>query len=199
MAESVPAAVSAEAPRFEFLAGRLALDFCNTHARATGRDRLADDAALAAWAMRGGREFPRRPGAADVAALRRMRDRLCRVFDAVVDGTPPHQSDLDAILGAARLAGPAALAWDAAGGRAVPVAGPDGTARLQADIAADALSLLTGAAPGRVKRCPGETCGWFFFDTTRNGRRRWCAMADCGTRAKVRDYRARRRRIDATL
>ena len=58
-------------------------------------------------------------------------------------------------------------------------------------IAADAVSLLTGEATARLKRCPNDACHWFFLDTSRNGSRRWCAMADCGTKAKVRDYRAR--------
>ncbi|MGG3915858.1 CGNR zinc finger domain-containing protein [Rossellomorea vietnamensis] len=40
----------------------------------------------------------------------------------------------------------------------------------------------------RVKQCEGDPCGWLFFDTSRNKSRRWCSMADCGNRAKVRRF-----------
>lgn len=182
--------------RFEFLAGRLSLDFCNTHTRATGGDRLADAAGLAAWAARGGHPLAAPPGKTDLARFRALRDCLCRLFDAILNGSAPAQADLDAVAAAARqqLAG---LRWDAGSGRAIPLAAADAAAQLHADIAADAVDLLRGDAITRIKRCPGETCQWLFFDATRNGRRRWCAMADCGTRAKVRGFRARRRHADA--
>lgn len=40
----------------------------------------------------------------------------------------------------------------------------------------------------RVKQCEGDSCGWLFFDTSRNRSRRWCSMADCGNRAKARRF-----------
>ncbi len=61
-------------------------------------------------------------------------------------------------------------------------------------VALSALSVLTGADLSRVKRCPGDHCGWLFFDATKNKRRRWCEMEVCGNRAKQK----RRRRGQAT-
>ena len=60
-------------------------------------------------------------------------------------------------------------------------------------IARSAAELLTGPDLGRVKFCPGEGCGWLFLDKTRNGKRRWCEMEVCGSRAKMRRYHQRRR------
>ena len=60
-------------------------------------------------------------------------------------------------------------------------------------IARSAAELLTGPRLDRVKQCPGLHCGWLFFDRTRNGRRRWCEMEVCGSRAKMRRYHQRRR------
>jgi hypothetical protein len=57
-------------------------------------------------------------------------------------------------------------------------------------IAHAALELLTDAELHRVKRCAG--CPWLFLDHSKNTSRRWCAMNDCGTHAKVRRYVARR-------
>lgn len=45
----------------------------------------------------------------------------------------------------------------------------------------------------RFKACPGEDCGWAFYDYSRNQASAWCSMAICGSRAKARAYRLRRR------
>ena len=60
-------------------------------------------------------------------------------------------------------------------------------------VVRSAADLLTGPSLERVKRCPGEGCGWLFLDTSRNGSRRWCDMASCGNRARVRAFAARQR------
>ncbi|MEV0054959.1 CGNR zinc finger domain-containing protein [Saccharopolyspora shandongensis] len=60
--------------------------------------------------------------------------------------------------------------------------------------AADYLKLLD-AAPGRIKHC--GNCILHFYDTTKNGTRRWCSMAICGNRAKAaRHYERTRTRSD---
>lgn len=64
-------------------------------------------------------------------------------------------------------------------------------------IARSAAELLAGPAHEHVKQCPGAHCGWVFLDLTKNHRRRWCEMEVCGSRAKVRRYRERRRQADA--
>jgi predicted RNA-binding Zn ribbon-like protein len=60
-------------------------------------------------------------------------------------------------------------------------------------VVLSALSLLTGSDLSRIKRCPGDHCGWLFFDATKNKRRRWCEMEVCGNRAKQKRRRRRRR------
>jgi len=46
----------------------------------------------------------------------------------------------------------------------------------------------------RFKACPGDDCGWAFYDYSRNQASAWCSMAVCGSRAKARAYRQRHRR-----
>jgi predicted RNA-binding Zn ribbon-like protein len=75
------------------------------------------------------------------------------------------------------------------------VVGSD-SGRLVPDRAVDAaLSLLCTGDLGRIRRCPpeGGGCGWLFLDHSRNGSRRWCRMADCGTEVKSRRLTQRRR------
>jgi predicted RNA-binding Zn ribbon-like protein len=58
-------------------------------------------------------------------------------------------------------------------------------------LAAAAIELLIDLPGERLRRCPGERCGWFFLDSSKAGRRRWCDMATCGTADKNRRRRPR--------
>lgn len=55
-----------------------------------------------------------------------------------------------------------------------------------------AAQLLTSEEAHRVRACDGPDCGWLFVDRSRNGLRRWCDMATCGTQAKSRRRATRR-------
>jgi len=44
----------------------------------------------------------------------------------------------------------------------------------------------------RLKACRQDTCGWVFFDGSRNRSSSWCSMQVCGGRAKASSYRSRR-------
>ncbi|MGB0097313.1 MAG: CGNR zinc finger domain-containing protein [Solirubrobacteraceae bacterium] len=66
----------------------------------------------------------------------------------------------------------------------------DGALALLATIVA--VSQIDGSW-SRMKACPGPDCGWAFYDHSRNQASNWCAMSVCGSRAKVRAYRKRRR------
>jgi predicted RNA-binding Zn ribbon-like protein len=44
----------------------------------------------------------------------------------------------------------------------------------------------------RVKACAADDCRWAFYDRSRNRSARWCDMAVCGNRTKVRAYRSKR-------
>lgn len=77
---------------------------------------------------------------------------------------------------------------------------PDGTrtwapsatgTQLLSTIARDAVDLFTGPHAARIRECAAHDCYLLFVDTSRPGRRRWCAMEHCGNRHKVRAHRAR--------
>ena len=44
----------------------------------------------------------------------------------------------------------------------------------------------------RMKACRKESCGWLFYDRSRNRSGNWCSMTICGNRTKTRRYRERR-------
>jgi predicted RNA-binding Zn ribbon-like protein len=61
-------------------------------------------------------------------------------------------------------------------------------------IAHAAADLLASNDVALVRTCSSPACQWFFLDTSKNHRRRWCDMKVCGNRAKVRKFYARKRR-----
>ncbi|MFJ7490851.1 CGNR zinc finger domain-containing protein [Streptomyces sp. NPDC097727] len=75
--------------------------------------------------------------------------------------------------------------------------GPDATGTaLLSTVARDAVELFTGPYADRIRECGSESCMLLFVDTSRPGRRRWCAMERCGNLHKVRAHRARHATAD---
>jgi predicted RNA-binding Zn ribbon-like protein len=62
-------------------------------------------------------------------------------------------------------------------------------------LAITATAMLDGTWR-RLKVCPGEHCGWAFYDHSRNQTGRWCSMSVCGGRAKARAHYHRHREED---
>ncbi|CAM5728362.1 CGNR zinc finger domain-containing protein [Mycolicibacterium aubagnense] len=60
-------------------------------------------------------------------------------------------------------------------------------------LAADNLLQLLAESAGRIKQCAHPHCVLWFYDTSKNGTRRWHSMTTCGNRAKAaRHYAAKR-------
>jgi len=208
-------------PTPELLGGSLCLDFANTvdaGRTASPRDRLHDYADLVTWARHAGmvaadqeaalrasaRADPAPAGVAFKRAIE-LREAIYRIFSALADGGDPSRADLAALqrryvdaLAAARLRrrGAAfAWSWDDAPAEITAVA-PD---RILWPIVQSAVDLLTSPELGRVKACASGTCRWLFVDASKNAARRWCSMADCGSRAKMRRQYARRKAARAVI
>ncbi len=132
-----------------------------------------------------------RVGEGDVADARRLRDAVLRVTRAAAHGKALPGQDVAEVN---RFAAKPPLA---------PEMTPDGTAswawpadapQALSTVARDAVELFTGRFADRVRECGAHDCPLLFVDTSRPGRRRWCAMERCGNREKVRALRDRRRR-----
>jgi predicted RNA-binding Zn ribbon-like protein len=57
----------------------------------------------------------------------------------------------------------------------------------------DALNIIGGEDRAQLRECVNPRCTRLFIDTSRAGTRRWCGMTECGNKAKVAAFRARRR------
>jgi predicted RNA-binding Zn ribbon-like protein len=58
-------------------------------------------------------------------------------------------------------------------------------------IAAAVGDLISTADFRLLRACENPDCTIFFYDRSKNHRRRWCSMAMCGNRAKVAAFRNR--------
>lgn len=72
----------------------------------------------------------------------------------------------------------------------------DEPAHLLVAIAESAARLLSEGDLSLLRKCQNPRCILYFYDTTKNHRRRWCSMAGCGNRAKVAAFYQRNRQDD---
>jgi predicted RNA-binding Zn ribbon-like protein len=189
--------------------GHPALDFTNTASWPPGavrNERFVDYAALLAWSLRArlidqaqaeamrARSVARPDEATWVLhRARELREAIHVVFAAYATGARVARGALDrlnhhlaeALLHARIREGGGAFDWTWEGAT-------DSLDRMLWPLVRSAADLLTSGELARVRVCAGETCGWLFLDTSKNRTRRWCSMSDCGNRAKVRRFRARR-------
>jgi len=191
----------------DLVGGHLAVDFINTvTARDTTPSDWVDDYnALLRWAALTGaftkKDLAKLAALAAVApaqaaaALRRaraLRETLCDVLYALIEGRSP-EAEAVAALDEARVGAARTAKLAHAAGRLVPQWSVDrsGVDLVAHVVTAAALALLEAPELERLRLCDGHDCGWVFIDTSKNGKRRWCDMATCGNTAKARRYAER--------
>lgn len=202
--------VKSDAEIHHLIAGALCLDFANTlngHGKTPAHEYLSSYRDLVLWSRHAGilsdgdaesliRKATRQPNET-LAVFHRaiaLRETLFRFFCAIAHGNAPHHADLEA-LNSARLEAFSHSHIDrAAKGFALDWDDRMALDRMVWQIAISAAELLTSDHLERVRQCSGDTCDWLFVDNSRNHLRRWCSMDQCGNRAKVRRFFARKRR-----
>jgi predicted RNA-binding Zn ribbon-like protein len=182
---------------FELVGGHPVLDFLNTIHDWTveaPRDYLAEPADAVRFGTAAGllsraeaRRLASAIGPGELGRLRTLRARLAQICRTLIRGGSPRPADLH-FLSAARIAVARRSRTRHSAGRLVPelIGERAGSAILRLKLADAAAELLASARIERLKSCP--TCGWFFLDTSKNGSRRWCSMASCGSSEKARRY-----------
>lgn len=119
-----------------------------------------------------------------------LREAMYRIFAAVAAGQEPPADDLEHLNRALARALPRRRLKARPGGFDWAWADEDAAVweRPLWPILASAAELLTSDELALVRRCADDECGWLFVDMSRNRSRRWCAMEDCGNRAKARRH-----------
>jgi predicted RNA-binding Zn ribbon-like protein len=190
-------------PGFIFVGNLPWLDFVNTEPVREGArvDLLGEPDALLRWLEAAGilatseaRSFSRRwarskEGREVYREAVALRSALRAGAERLAEGRAPGEETVRAInrVLASRPAVTRLVRTE--GGFASRVA-PVGRSPLHllVPVAESAAALLERGDASLVRRCEGNQCVLFFYDTTRNRSRRWCSMEGCGARAKAAAY-----------
>jgi predicted RNA-binding Zn ribbon-like protein len=192
---------------FLFVGNQLALDFVNTRPVINGQpiELLSNWEALLRWFRAAelvsevemealGRQWEKRPEAgAFLEELRTFRESLRATVLRLEAGEEPGSrtvTELNRLL----RAHPMFLELGRTKGKLerrklFELRWPDD---LITPIAEAVAELLLEFNPARLRKC--ESCILHFYDTSKNGTRRWCSMQICGNRSKVAAYAERKRR-----
>jgi predicted RNA-binding Zn ribbon-like protein len=196
--------VSTARATFTFVGERLWLDFVNSEHSTRNGDALYDFESLVQWLeaasildgeRAGGirRRAIQQPAgaAASLIDARRVRASLRTLAER---GVVSERIRMEALGEINRVLGRSAgtrrvdLRTDGSFTRSfVPVG--DAFAGLVIPVVESAADALIAGELARVRRCADARCVRVFYDTTKNGRRRWCDMSTCGNRAKAARHR----------
>jgi predicted RNA-binding Zn ribbon-like protein len=177
---------------FKLRGGHLALDLAATltqRRREQPRDLLAAPDDLSRWLVAAGLS-PRRVAVSEeeLTGARELREALYRLAVGRVDAAEVRAVDVALVNRWAAepppvpQLGAGGVFWIRAGVRS-----------MLASIARVGVELLGGELGDRIRACSGDGCSLLFLDSSRSGDRRWCSMAACGNRAKVAEFRRRKR------
>jgi predicted RNA-binding Zn ribbon-like protein len=176
---------------FRFVAGDRALDLLSTlgNRHTQPVERLREPVDLDRWLDEAGLPVTRRASQSDLRSARRLRETVNRVTRATLTGASPAHDDLRE-LNEWALRPPLAPQAD-------PSLQPHWVAKSPVSaalalVAREAVELLTSPDRSLIRECAASPdCSLLYLDRSRAGRRRWCEMQTCGSRAKMVSYRRR--------
>ena len=177
---------------FRFVSGHPALDFAATFGDRyrSGVERLCQPADLDRWLGSAGISAGTTASAQDLDDARQLREVIYRLARAALHHEVIYGADLDALNAWARtprLAPQLDRRLRREWASSQPIKGA------LAVIACEAIELLSGLERQLIRECAAApACSLLYLDRSRGGRRRWCEMGKCGSRAKMAEYRKRR-------
>ncbi|HEX6459512.1 MAG TPA: CGNR zinc finger domain-containing protein [Thermoleophilaceae bacterium] len=182
---------------FIAISGHRALDLL-----ATLRDRhrdpiecLRDPADLDRWLKAVGLPLGASARASDVQDARRLREAINDLTRAVLAQRSPPAGAVRELNEWARRS---ALAPQTDSALTLEWAADEPVHGALALVAREAVELLTGPERALIRECAAAPeCSRVYLDRSRSGRRRWCHMDWCGSRAKMASYRQRQRQREA--
>jgi predicted RNA-binding Zn ribbon-like protein len=172
--------------------GRLLLvqELVNTLDIEQGTDAIDSPAGLRAWlAERSLAPADLRPTEGDVARVAEFRESLRALLHAN-NGSELEPDAIQRLNRAGR--GGLRVRFDDDGGAELEPQPEEAIAAAIGQVVAVVFLAIADGTFARLKACPAQDCGWAFYDRSKNRSGRWCSMAVCGSREKVRAHRARK-------
>jgi predicted RNA-binding Zn ribbon-like protein len=194
----------------ELLERSLCLDFINTlswRGRQEPEELLNTYRDLVVWSRHANiltdndvemltREAERHPSKAKKAIYSsiELREVIYSIFSSIAEGTAPPKNDLSTfnkylsrvMTHSQIIETEDGFSWETSGDK-------NKMDWMLSPIVRYAAELLVSDEARKVKECGDKACRWFFLDSSRNQSRRWCAMKDCGNRAKARRFYKRKK------
>jgi predicted RNA-binding Zn ribbon-like protein len=166
-------------------------DFVNTEIPEWAQDDIGSPAALADWlAGRGLLDSSDAVTPEEFLRARAFRSCLRSLALANTTGRPltpdargAWSDELGRLVFALELGPDGAPSFAPAG---------DGVDRALARLASIAVTATQDGTWPRFKACRKPSCGWVFYDRSRNRSSNWCSMTICGNRTKTAGYRRRK-------
>lgn len=155
----------------------------------SGTDELADLASLEAYVVEHQYSGSRTHDEGELAAVRAIRPRLRRLWDMDGDQAVEH---VNALLREYQAL-PQLVRHDGWGWHIHGISAESPLAdRISVEVALAVVELIRGEELERLKPCAADDCDAVLVDLSRNRSKRYCDVGNCGNRANVAAYRARK-------
>jgi predicted RNA-binding Zn ribbon-like protein len=179
----------------ESIGGHCAIDLINTQCMVQGAltDRLSDDKAVLAWVEQTFMLKPIIPASTPKGALLSQTIRLRAILNHYLKAQKLPQGEIDYLnqaLTQYQSYQQLSLNDDDTFHHQHQVVTNSNKALV--GLIADAVGELIANGDMRyIRKCESEDCVLWFYDRTKGHKRRWCRMAACGNRHKVKKFRAK--------
>ena len=199
---------AAEKKKFILIAGNASLDFINTEIIENGvsKDLLSTYTDLAIWAVASNlmdqsiadEVFVKRKGQKEadeiIASAKSFRKMLRAMFTRLVQSENVGETAIAAINAElSKLSSITQIYQTKKGYRRSTRINFREPGQLLALIAKSAVDLLCDGNTSYLKKCESDQCQLYFYDATKNHRRRWCSTKSCGNRAKAATFYKRKK------
>lgn len=178
--------------RLQWRSGRLCLDFIATKGEWEGRqfERIVDSDHWLCWLGKARVAAPPAVTEADLREMVELREHAYRIVRSRAASEPVPKDSLAVLNRFAMISPPPPQINE--DGREIKRDVTQRPDEVLSIIARDLINLLAGPLHDRIRKCAEPTCEFYFADSSRPGRRRWCTS--CGAAAASARYRDRRNR-----
>ncbi|PUA27499.1 MAG: hypothetical protein B0W54_13080 [Cellvibrio sp. 79] len=183
---------------FVYIAGNIALDFCNTETKSRGEtiELLNSVTDLKLWAEGAGLGLTNHKVLKkDLDNALDLRQAIKGLLAARLAHEDPRQSDIDTLN--QYLVFPVAeQELKYTGGSFFIKKNVQQTIELLfAQIAQSATEVLLDGQKYTLKQCANPACILYFLDKSKTQQRKWCSMVICGNRLKVSNHHKRHKTL----